>query len=235
MKKIINGGIYEVDLRGTNNAEFSGQHPSLIIQSIKNEDMYYVIPFTTYTKERWEKYKKRNCCKINSTNSIVRIDKMQLRHINNMNKDNRPPKRWMVGNLLLILTPDELEVVYAKILKYLELSLQKSLKEYKKYYSNYEIFKEKLEDLFLNFNFSENNTFDIEFEESNFTCKCSLSEVSKIGFDDIKVLIKNIFGKKNCDITFDKGKNILLIKVKLNNEKSLTFKENYDKMNVTEG
>lgn len=35
MKQIINSGIYSVDLHGTNNAEFAGEHPSLILRSIK--------------------------------------------------------------------------------------------------------------------------------------------------------------------------------------------------------
>ena len=43
MKQIINSGIYSVDLHGTNNAEFAGEHPSLILRSIKNKDMYYII------------------------------------------------------------------------------------------------------------------------------------------------------------------------------------------------
>ena len=50
MKYRIDSGIYAVDLEGTNDAEFNGQHPSIVIKSIKNEDMFYVIPLTTYTK-----------------------------------------------------------------------------------------------------------------------------------------------------------------------------------------
>ena len=57
MKYIINSGVYSVDFKGTNNAEFNGTHPALILKSVKNEDMYYVIPLTTYTKERWKKYR----------------------------------------------------------------------------------------------------------------------------------------------------------------------------------
>ena len=43
MKHIINSGIYSVDFKGTNNAEFSGTHPALILKSIKNIGNYYVV------------------------------------------------------------------------------------------------------------------------------------------------------------------------------------------------
>ena len=59
MKDIITGGVYAVDFRGTEAYEFQGVHPALIVMMLKEEKMYYVVPLTTYTKERWYKCKKR--------------------------------------------------------------------------------------------------------------------------------------------------------------------------------
>ena len=126
MKSIINSGIYAVDLKGTNDAEFKGIHPSLIMQSIKNKEMYYVIPLTTYSKYKWKKLRKFLCCRIVSINSIARIDKVQIIH-----KD-RIPKRWMEGETLLVPTPNEILTVYNRLLEYTKLSTKKSIEEYNK-------------------------------------------------------------------------------------------------------
>ena len=55
MKKVINGCIYAIDLGGTEEYEFKGVHPAMVVRMLKEEKMYYVVPLTTYTKERWEK------------------------------------------------------------------------------------------------------------------------------------------------------------------------------------
>lgn len=132
MKHMINSGIYAVDLKGTNDAEFKGTHPSLIMQSIKNKEMYYVIPLTTYSKDKWNKLRKLLCCRIVSINSIARIDKIKIIH-----KD-KIPKRWMEGETLLVPTPNEILTVYNRLLEYIELSIKKSMDGYNKFYENYD-------------------------------------------------------------------------------------------------
>lgn len=47
MKDIITGGVYAVDLHGTEAYEFKGVHPALIVRMLKEEKMYYVVPLTT--------------------------------------------------------------------------------------------------------------------------------------------------------------------------------------------
>ena len=59
MKKVINGCIYAIDLGGTEEYEFKGVHPAMVVRMLKEEKMYYVVPLTTYTKERWEKCKRQ--------------------------------------------------------------------------------------------------------------------------------------------------------------------------------
>ena len=79
MKDIITGGVYAVDLHGTEAYEFKGVHPAMIVRLLKEEKMYYVVPLTTYTKERWERCKRKGFgTRIISTNSIARIDKLNI-------------------------------------------------------------------------------------------------------------------------------------------------------------
>ena len=74
MKDIITGGVYAVDLHGTESYEFKGVHPALIVRMLKEEEMYYVVPLTTYTKERWDKCKRKGFgTRIISTNSTITV------------------------------------------------------------------------------------------------------------------------------------------------------------------
>lgn len=226
MKYKINGGVYEVDLKGTNDSEFMGSHPSLIIESIKNKDMYYIIPLTTYTKERWEKYRKNLCCRILSSNSIARIDKIQIRH------KSKIPKRWLEKNSLIIIEPTELKNVYDHAEKYFKLSIDNSINEYSKYYNNYIEFSNKCNEVFKKFNFG-NNIFNINFTEKDVICTCDIKEISKLTFDDAKRIIWSIFDRSNVKMSYDKS--LLYINILITDKSILTFKGEYNKMNLTEG
>ena len=57
IQRYVNGGIYSIEFRGSA-PEFNGIHPAIIIRTLKETDLYVVIPLTTYTSERWEKTKK---------------------------------------------------------------------------------------------------------------------------------------------------------------------------------
>ncbi len=226
MKYIINGGIYEVNLKGSNDAEFDGSHPSVIIRSIKNEDMYYIIPLSTYTKDRWEKYRKLLCCKIESSNSIARIDKMQLRHISNI------PKRWFVGNDILVLSPTDLHNIYTRISEYLTLSLETSKKEYAKYFENYEYFQNEVKKLLVDLEI-EKTIFKISINNNGVTCECDLVKVSHLTFEDVKRIMWYHVKRNNVIINFKNNK--LIIFIAMEDKKALTLKEKYDSVNLTEG
>ena len=78
MVKYVYCGLYDIDLHGKTYAEFDGEHPTMIIQTKKEPKIYMVIPFTSYEPNRWEKLKKKMCCRVESTNSIARIDKIKI-------------------------------------------------------------------------------------------------------------------------------------------------------------
>ncbi len=139
MKKFVNGGIYQVNLNGKSNAEFVGEHPSLIIQTVSEKDLYYIIPLTTYTKERWQKDKEKFACRIKSTGSIALIDKMQVRHKSfikrkSISKNFDPP-------LLVVPTPEEIENITKKLCSYITAATKHMASSYARYFEAYEEFK----------------------------------------------------------------------------------------------
>ena len=228
MKSIINSGIYAVDLKGTNDAEFKGVHPSLIMQSIKNKEMYYVIPLTTYSKDKWKKLRKFLCCRIISINSIVRIDKVQIIH-----KD-RIPKRWMEGETLLVPTPNEILAVYNRLLEYTKLSTKKSIEEYNKFYKNYTTFYSSFTALLSNPSTDLLKMYTIEINGNDMLITFPLKYIEHISFEDVKRILWAIIGKDQMNVTYDKNMNILLVKVHKNKKSILTLKKWYDNMNLTE-
>lgn len=228
MKSIINSGIYAVDLKGTNDAEFKGIHPSLIMQSIKNKEMYYVIPLTTYSKYKWKKLRKFLCCRIVSINSIARIDKVQIIH-----KD-RIPKRWMEGETLLVPTPNEILTVYNRLLEYTKLSTKKSIEEYNKFYKNYNTIYNSFTTLLSNPSTDLLKMYTIEIKGNDMYITFPLKYIEHISFEDVKRILWAIIGKDQMNVTFDKNMNILLVKVHKNKKSILTLKKWYDNMNSTE-
>ena len=106
MKKVINGCIYAIDLGGTEEYEFKGVHPAMVVRMLKEEKMYYVVPLTTYTKERWEKCKRQGFgCRIVSTNSIARVDKI------NIVTEKQIHSRYYNSEKLVCAEPAEIEKV----------------------------------------------------------------------------------------------------------------------------
>lgn len=81
MQHIINGGIYRVVFDGKHDSEFTGEHPALILRTLKEDEIYIVVPLTSYTKQKMDKIKEKGYgYHIKSTNSIARIDKFQVLH-----------------------------------------------------------------------------------------------------------------------------------------------------------
>ena len=228
MKYIINSGVYSVDFKGTNNAEFNGTHPALILKSVKNEDMYYVIPLTTYTKERWKKHRKLLCCRIISINSIARIDKILVMH------KTKIPKRWLEDEGLLVPTPNEIATVYNRVTEYLSLSIATSLEDYKKFYKNYETLYHDFTELLTTPSAEILKKFTINIVDKDLFIMYSLDNVANLSFEDVKRILWSVIGKDNINVTFDKSKNILIVKSNKNIENVLTFIKWYDSIELTE-
>lgn len=224
MKYIINSGIYDINWEGQNDAEFFGNHPTLILKSIKNKQMYYLFPLTTYTPERWKKYQKLNCCRITSTNSIVRIDKVKVFHRLQIKN------RWIKDNMFIIPTPEEVNVVYQKYIEYIATCIQSSVTDYKKYYKNYNKLFNMLYVSFVEYNFSDDLIF--KFDEN--LIEFNLNLASKLTFDDIKHIIFSILGKENVSVTYNKEKAIVIIYI-TNKKLLLTIEDQYDIFNLTKG
>ena len=76
MKEYLNCGVYEVDLKGETDASFKGAQPFIIIQKLTEPTFYFIIPLTTYTKEKWEKLRKYGCCTLlfSTVFSFIKFD-----------------------------------------------------------------------------------------------------------------------------------------------------------------
>lgn len=225
MNDIITGGIYAVDLNGTESYEFKGIHPALIVRMLKENDMYYVVPLTTYTKERWEKCKKKGFgTRLISTNSIARIDKL------NIVSRKQIQSRYYNDGHLVIPSIEEIEKVLSRVEEYINLSNKKTKKEYIKTINQYNDFEIKINYL-LN---KEYNKFpySLKFDE-DITFDCPCEDLSFISLSDVKDIINKSFN--NTKVLIRKQNAQVKISIKVNGEKLLTFSQAYDRFIETEG
>lgn len=229
MIDIANGGVYQVDLHGLNDSEFTGNHPCLVVQSLKEKEMYYIIPLTTYTEERWKKLRKYYCCRVLSTNSIARMDKMQVRHKSFI------PHKWVDSYHVLYPTPDELDAVYKKMIAYISLSMNKSYNECKKYYKSIEEFRKICNRFFGEYQFDDFGIFNISFNSTALVGTCDLNLASHITFDDVSDVFRKYFDYRNLTVRFNKDTNKIIITVKLCDPNVLTLKEHYDTIMASKG
>ncbi len=194
MIKFVNGGIYQVNLNGKSGAEFNGEHPSMIIQTPSEKDMYYIIPLTTYTKERWEKNKKKFACRIKSTGSIALIDKLQVRNSNfikgkSISTNFNPP-------LLLIPTPDEIAAVTQKLCSYITKAVKNACVSYTEYYEAYRAFEKQWND-YLTGAISSGQLELNGFVEQNKEEDClsviikPTAALNRLAIKDVKYIIEN--------------------------------------------
>ncbi len=169
MVKYVYCGLYDIDLHGETYAEFDGEHPTMIIQTKKESKMYIVIPFTSYKPDRWVKLKKKMCCKVDSTNSIARIDKIKII------SDSDISKRWLdtERKSLLIPTKEDVSKVLTKALAYIEASFNQSYSSYLNYLEEREILDKNINETFNKFNFN-NSIFHFDFSNES-TTKISFS------------------------------------------------------------
>ena len=225
MKDIITGGVYAVDLHGTESYEFKGVHPALIVRMIKEEKMYYVVPLTTYTKERWEKCKRKGFgTRIVSTNSIARVDKM------NIVTEKQVQGRYYNAGNLVIPTEDEVTAVLARVEEYISLTDEKTNKEYGKFVTQRSKFENGIE-MISKKNYSA-FLYPITFE-GDMTIFYPCSELSFVSNADIKDIINIKLGASLVAIC-KQGKDIK-ISIKLEEEKLLTFSESYDTFKSQKG
>ena len=183
MKEYLNCGVYEVDLQGTTDASFQGAHPSIIIQKLTEPTFYFIIPFTTYTKEKWDNLRKYGCCKISSANSIARIDKMQIREKVDI------PKRYVKKGKYIVPTYDEILKIIEKAKEYFILSADKASRYYQKYYLQYELL-EKDWNTYISFKSVENTNFAIETTDP-LVLIYPLRLIKNLTSDDIINVLKN--------------------------------------------
>ena len=229
MRKIVNGGIYQVEFDGSHDSEFNAKHPALILQNLKEEEIFYIIPLTTYTKEKWNKLRKYYCSRIISTNSIARIDKIQVRHISSI------PNRWFSSYRVLYPSPEELENVYKKMSEYISLSILKGKEEYEKYYKNHIEFKTNCDKFFKDYEFDDYLMFNLSFTSNALIITCDLNMAKELTFEDIRDIFREYFNSDNLIVRFKKDIKKIIITVKLIDEKALTLKEKHDNIMVSKG
>lgn len=207
MLQIINGGIYKVVYNGIYGAEFIGEHPSLIIRTLKENEIYIVVPLTTYTKEKWEKIKRNGFgTRILSTNSIARIDKFQVIHRRDIKN------RWIEGRTYLKVSPEELENVNNKLQEYVLLSSNKANREYSKYFEQYQVFSQDFTKIV-----SDNNNTDTIFnlnekdKQKIFSCKkINVNSLTKL---DIIEIVKQHYDIRDFTVSLENDDLKIIIKI----------------------
>lgn len=172
---------------------------------LKEENMYYVVPLTTYTKEHWEKCKRKGFgIRINSTNSIARIDKL------NIVSEKQVQGRYYNAGHLVLPTECEVTAVLKRVEEYISLSNSKSNKEYNKFVMQRSKFENAM-DIIIEKNY-EKFPYPITLENdiSIFYPSADLSFVSNT---DIKDIISLKFGTSTVSIS--KQLNDIKISIKL--------------------
>ena len=186
MKKVINGCIYAIDLGGTEEYEFKGVHPAMVVRMLKEEKMYYVVPLTTYTKERWKKCKRQGFgCRIVSTNSIARVDKI------NIVTEKQIHSRYYNSEKLVCAEPAEIEKVILRVEEYFKLSNQKGLNEYKKFYSEKKVFENKMYQFWIDNKFDD-VYYNVKIEKGSIELELGKDEIRNLTFNDIVQVLSEL-------------------------------------------
>lgn len=231
MVKYVYCGLYDIDLHGETYAEFDGEHPTMIVQTKKESKMYIVIPFTSYEPDRWKKLKKKMCCRVESTNSIARIDRIKI--IN----DSDITKRWIdiEKKSLLIPSKEDVDKVLKKTLAYIESSFNQSYSSYLEYLEEREVLDNNIKKTFIDFDF-KNSIFIFDFTNDNVTkISFSMDYVKTMAMIDIQDFFNKVFNRRKFTVKIIDTTKSIVITVKNSDEKILTIKEKYDNIISTEG
>ena len=227
MKKVINGCIYAIDLGGTEEYEFKGVHPAMVVRMLKEEKMYYVVPLTTYTKERWEKCKRQGFgCRIVSTNSIARVDKI------NIVTEKQIHSRYYNSEKLVCAEPAEIEKVILRVEEYFKLSNQKGLNEYKKFYSEKKVFENKMYQFWIDNKFDD-VYYNVKIEKGSIELELGKDEIRNLTFNDIVQVLSELLDASK--LHFEKKGNQSIICFNVDHKIALTFQEKYDKFKSQKG
>lgn len=228
MKKVINGCIYAIDLGGTEEYEFKGVHPAMVVRMLKEEKMYYVVPLTTYTKERWEKCKRQGFgCRIVSTNSIDRVDKI------NIVTEKQIHSRYYNSEKLVCAEPAEIEKVILRVEEYFKLSNQKGLNEYKKFYSEKKVFENKMYQFWIDNKFDD-VYYNVKIEKGSIELELGKDEIRNLTFNDIVQVLSELLDASKLHFE-KKGNQSIIICFNVDHKIALTFQEKYDKFKSQKG
>ena len=228
MKKVINGCIYAIDLGGTEEYEFKGVHPAMVVRMLKEEKMYYVVPLTTYTKERWEKCKRQGFgCRIVSTNSIARVDKI------NIVTEKQIHSRYYNSEKLVCAEPAEIEKVISRVEEYFKLSNQKGLNEYKKFYSEKKVFENKMYQFWIDNKFDD-VYYNVKIEKGSIELELGKDEIRNLTFNDIVQVLSELLDASKLHFE-KKGNQSIIICFNVDHKIALTFQEKYDKFKSQKG
>ena len=228
MKKVINGCIYAIDLGGTEEYEFKGVHPAMVVRMLKEEKMYYVVPLTTYTKERWEKCKRQGFgCRIVSTNSIARVDKI------NIVTEKQIHSRYYNSEKLVCAEPAEIEKVILRVEEYFKLSNQKGLNEYKKFYSDKKVFENKMYQFWIDNKFDD-VYYNVKIEKGSIELELGKDEIRNLTFNDIVQVLSELLDASKLHFE-KKGNQSIIICFNVDHKIALTFQEKYDKFKSQKG
>lgn len=228
MKKVINGCIYAIDLGGTEEYEFKGVHPAMVVRMLKEEKMYYVVPLTTYTKERWEKCKRQGFgCRVVSTNSIARVDKI------NIVTEKQIHSRYYNSEKLVCAEPAEIEKVILRVEEYFKLSNQKGLNEYKKFYSEKKVFENKMYQFWIDNKFDD-VYYNVKIEKGSIELELGKDEIRNLTFNDIVQVLSELLDASKLHFE-KKGNQSIIICFNVDHKIALTFQEKYDKFKPQKG
>ena len=228
MKKVINGCIYAIDLGGTEEYEFKGVHPAMVVRMLKEEKMYYVVPLTTYTKERWEKCKRQGFgCRIVSTNSIARVVKI------NIVTEKQIHSRYYNSEKLVCAEPAEIEKVILRVEEYFKLSNQKGLNEYKKFYSEKKVFENKMYQFWIDNKFDD-VYYNVKIEKGSIELELGKDEIRNLTFNDIVQVLSELLDASKLHFE-KKGNQSIIICFNVDHKIALTFQEKYDKFKSQKG
>ena len=228
MKKVINGCIYAIDLGGTEEYEFKGVHPAMVVRMLKEEKMYYVVPLTTYTKERWEKCKRQGFgLRSVSTNSIARVDKI------NIVTEKQIHSRYYNSEKLVCAEPAEIEKVILRVEEYFKLSNQKGLNEYKKFYSEKKVFENKMYQFWIDNKFDD-VYYNVKIEKGSIELELGKDEIRNLTFNDIVQVLSELLDASKLHFE-KKGNQSIIICFNVDHKIALTFQEKYDKFKSQKG
>lgn len=195
--KIVNTALYNVDLEGEDFGEFGGEHPTLVIRTKMEKDMYIAIPFTTYTKDRWEKMKQYMCCRVKSTNSIARIDKIEVITVDKIKN------RWRENGKLLIPTKEDLDTVVNKAMAYFQASFSMGIREYSSVNAAFECLSQEFDEIVIQENIAKASSIVIDFENKDVVrIIFSSRSTNQISINELYDILNGAFNRKKYKVIF---------------------------------